>query len=82
MGTFGVTACILHCTVPSRLCLNLIIPYMHYFCSVYILRISYLCAFHVFQCAVVRLRGVVYIYNIYGYAECFHVLYVSYRLIR
>ena len=26
---FGVTTCILHCTALSRLCLNLIIPYMH-----------------------------------------------------
>ena len=59
MGTLGLqhvycTALHRHVSVLTslyRICNN--------FCGVYILKISYLCEFHVFQCTVARLRGVV-----------------------
>ena len=59
MGTLGLQR--VYCTAPSCHITVLTSLYCKFinFCGVYILRISYLCEFHVFQCAVVRLRGVV-----------------------
>ena len=74
-GHFGVTACILHCTVMSRHCLNLI----NFSWGVYFKVLLFMWISH-FQCAVARLKGVETFVDMQNASV--YILYVSCKVMR